>query len=181
MINFNGGFIGEPDLTYGWTKLTGEFLAKLAHQKHGHYITCYRPFSGYGEDQDLSYPFPAILQRAMRKENPMTVWGSGQQSRDFIYIEDCIDGMLTVSEKIGDGSGVNLSTGIATTFNELARLCYVVANGSDDNLTIQNTASKPEGVFARVGSTKFQQELGFQYKTSLKEGIEISYSYMKNN
>ena len=66
MIQFNGEFIGQADLTYGWSKLTGEYLALLTHQMHGHHITCYRPFSGYGEDQDMSYPFPAVLKRAQR-------------------------------------------------------------------------------------------------------------------
>ena len=98
MIQFNGEFIGQADLTYGWSKLTGEYLALLTCAHHGHHITCYRPFSGYGEDQDMTYPFPSVLARALRGEKPMTVWGSGRQMRDFIYIEDCVDGA-------GDGGG----------------------------------------------------------------------------
>jgi len=62
MISFEGD-IGMPDMTYGWAKLTNEYLAQLAYQKHGLKSVCYRPFSGYGEDQDDAYPFPSICRR----------------------------------------------------------------------------------------------------------------------
>ncbi|HVV71902.1 MAG TPA: NAD(P)-dependent oxidoreductase [Verrucomicrobiae bacterium] len=172
MIRFHGEFIGQADLTYGWSKLTGEYLAQLTHQKHGHHITCYRPFSGYGEDQDSTYPFPSILGRALRGEKPMTVWGSGKQMRDFIHIDDCVEGMLTLGEQVGDGSAVNLSTGIPTSFNEFAGLAWEAVHGSRDGFAVRNTSAKPEGVFARYGSTELQHQLGFRHRLSLRAGIE---------
>ena len=70
MINFSdnaemGKSFGIPDLTYGWLKLTGEYLAHQLHSHYGVNVSIYRPFSGYGEDQDDSYPCPAILKRIM--------------------------------------------------------------------------------------------------------------------
>ena len=59
MIDFEKN-IDLPDMTYGWSKLTGEYLAKFAVANHGLNIAIFRPFSGYGEDQDFSYPFPAL-------------------------------------------------------------------------------------------------------------------------
>lgn len=171
MIQFNGEFIGQADLTYGWSKLTGEYLAQLTHQKHGHHITCYRPFSGYGEDQDMTYPFPSVLMRAVKGEVPMTVWGSGKQMRDFIHIDDCVDGMLTTSEEIGDAAAVNLSTGVPTSFNEFAGMAWEAVHGSRDGFEVKNTATKPEGVFARYGSTALQKQLGFQPQQSFASGI----------
>lgn len=179
MIQFNGEFIGQADLTYGWSKLTGEYLALLTSAKHGHHITCYRPFSGYGEDQDMTYPFPSVLTRALKGEKPMTVWGSGRQMRDFIYIEDCVDGMLCAAEHIGDGSAVNLSTGIPTSFNEFARLAWMAIHGSDAGLEVRNTASKPEGVFARYGDTTLQHKLGFTPAVTFEDGIRKTLAYWK--
>ena len=86
-IDFGSATIGLPDMTYGWSKLTGELLARFAAEKHELDIVCYRPFSGYGEDQDLSYPFPSIMQRVARRDNPLVVWGSGEQERDFLVAE----------------------------------------------------------------------------------------------
>ena len=49
-------------MTYGWAKLTCEYLGKIAFEKYGIKSVCYRPFSGYGEDQDLNYPFQAFAK-----------------------------------------------------------------------------------------------------------------------
>ena len=100
--------MGEPDMTYGWSKLTGEYLAKIAAKFYGVHITCIRPFSGYGEDQDLSYPIPAIAKRAAQKEDPFEVWGTGHQGRDFVHIEDVIDCILLAMDKISDGTAINI-------------------------------------------------------------------------
>ncbi|MCS7073113.1 MAG: NAD(P)-dependent oxidoreductase, partial [Bacteroidia bacterium] len=72
-IRFDGN-LGQPDMTYGWSKLTGEYLAQIAAKYYGVRVACVRPFSGYGEDQDLSYPIPAIAARAARKDDPFEVW-----------------------------------------------------------------------------------------------------------
>jgi GDP-L-fucose synthase len=108
MIRFDDD-IGMPDMSYGWAKLTCEYLARLAYEKHGLKSVCYRPFSGYGEDQDDTYPFPSICKRAIahRGQPTLTVWGTGEQMRDFIYIEDCVDGVLTTMDKIDDGVGLS--------------------------------------------------------------------------
>lgn len=59
--------LGQPDMTYGWSKLTGEYLAQIAAKYYGISVACVRPFSGYGEDQDLTYPVPALAARAAKK------------------------------------------------------------------------------------------------------------------
>ncbi|MCK7536124.1 MAG: NAD-dependent epimerase/dehydratase family protein [Marinilabiliales bacterium] len=73
--------LGVPDMTYGWSKMTGEFLAQIAAKHYGVSVVCIRPFSGYGEDQDLTYPVPAIAARAARQEDPFEVWGSGKAGK----------------------------------------------------------------------------------------------------
>ena len=60
-INFEST-LGVPDYTYGWAKLTGEYLAQIAFKNYGIKSICYRPFSGYGEDQDMNYPFPNLCK-----------------------------------------------------------------------------------------------------------------------
>ena len=113
---------------------------------------CYRPFSGYGEDQDDSYPFPSIVKRALknRGEPHFQVWGTGDQQRDFIHIEDCVDGVLRTMDEVDDADALNLSTGRLTSFKEFAR---IVTGMLGDTPEIHGTSSKPEGVFARGGDT----------------------------
>ena len=177
MINLEGE-LGSPDMTYGWSKLTGEYLSKLCAKYYGIHIACVRPFSGYGEDQDLTYPVPAIGMRAVQKEDPLIVWGSGKQSRDFVYIEDCIDAMLLSIEKISDGSGVNISSGKPTTFLEVAQIYATIADYSPSIKPLENM---PEGVFARYGDTEMSSKiLGWKPKTDLYSGLKIVYDYLKS-
>ena len=170
--------IGMPDMTYGWAKLTCEYLGQIAYEKYGIKSICYRPFSGYGEDQDLNYPFPSICKRILENKNSelINVWGSGNQSRDFIYIDDCMDGIYKTMDKIDDGSAVNLSTGKLTSFIEFAKkACNILGF----NPKVEGTESKPEGVFARGGDVTKQNYLGFKYTTEFDVGIKKAINFFE--
>ena len=172
LISF-GDSMGVPDMTYGWSKLTGEFLAGFAVQKYGLDVTIYRPFSGYGEDQDLAYPFPSIVRRVTQRETPVVVWGSGEQSRDFIYIDDAIEASLLAKDLLRPGDALNLGSGEGTSFRRLAELtCDVLGHSAP----IVNDPSKPEGVFARVGDCRRMLSL-YTPKVSLVEGIRRTYEF----
>jgi nucleoside-diphosphate-sugar epimerase len=172
--------IGMPDMSYGWAKLTCEYLARLAYEKHGLKSVCYRPFSGYGEDQDMTYPFPSICKRAIENndKNVLTVWGTGEQMRDFIHISDCVEGVLSTMNKINDGDALNLSTGIFTSFKQFA---YMAANICGYSPQIKGTSNKPEGVFARGGDVAKQKQLGFEYKTDFKTGLVKALKHLEKN
>jgi len=175
MISFDSN-IGMPDMSYGWAKLTCEYLAKLAYEKHGLESICYRPFSGYGEDQDDAYPFPSICKRAIENRGAKTlqVWGTGLQMRDFIHIEDCVDGVFATIDKIKDGGAVNLSTGIFTSFLDFAKTAAGIVGYSPE---VMGTTDKPSGVHARGGDTTKQRELGFVAKIDFRTGIERAINH----
>jgi len=178
MITFKDR-IGMPDMTYGWAKLTNEYLARLAFEKHGLKSVCYRPFSGYGEDQDDSYPFPGVCKRVLanRGADEITVWGSGCQMRDFIHIDDCVEGVLKTMDQINGASALNLSTGIYTSFIEFAQTAAELCGFSPE---VKGTSDKPEGVFARGGDTARQQKLGFSHGVDFKKGIARALAYYEN-
>lgn len=169
MINFEDE-IGMPDMSYGWAKLTHEYLARLAWQNHGIKSVIYRPFSGYGEDQDEAYPFPSICRRVIKNygEKIISVWGTGDQMRDFIHINDCVKGVINTMNLIDNAQAVNLSTGVYTSFKEFAK---TAANIIGYNPEIIGTSDKPEGVFARGGDTEYQKKLGINAGVSFIEGI----------
>jgi GDP-L-fucose synthase len=175
MISFEEQ-IGMPDMTYGWAKLTNEYLARLAHQKHGLKSVCYRPFSGYGEDQDDSYPFPSVCKRVLanRGAAEVGVWGTGRQMRDFIHIDDCVAGILGTMDKIDDASALNLSTGRLTSFIEFVKMASGLL-GFDP--VVVGTSNTPEGVFARGGDTALQEKYGFTAQTSFEQGIAKALEY----
>ena len=169
MIDLDGARVGAPDMTYGWAKLTGEYLARIAAKHYGLHVACVRPFSGYGEDQDESYPVPAIAGRAARREDPLTVWGSGRQGRDFVHIDDCVDVIFRVLDVISDGSAVNIGSGKLTTFMEVARL---FADLEGYRPEIQALTDKPVGVQARYADpTHAEAILGWRPSISLEDGF----------
>lgn len=168
-IDIPGAKIGMPDLTYGWSKLTGEFLTHLLSDRHGVPACAVRPFSGYGEEQETTYPVPAIASRAAAREDPLVVWGSGRQSRDFVHIDDCIAAMRLAIEKIEDGSGVNIGSGKATSFLEVASI-YAELAGYDPE--VKGTGEGPVGVHARYADVESARErLGWEPTISLEEGL----------
>jgi GDP-L-fucose synthase len=175
MISFDEG-LGMPDMTYGWAKLTHEYCARLAFEKHGLKSVTYRPFSGYGEDQDDSYPFPSICKRVLanRGASEIGVWGTGRQMRDFIHIDDCVEGVLKTLDRIDDGSAINLSTGIFTSFVEFVQTASDILGFHPE---VKGTSNTPEGVFARGGDTALQHSLGFTRKRPFREGIEAALNY----
>ena len=170
MIDFKT--LGMPDLTYGWAKLTGEYLARVTSEKYGVKIACYRPFSGYGEDQDEVYPFIGILKRILKKEDPVTIWSDSV--RDFIHIEDVVSWVLESYPTMTDGTSINLGTGEGTSFRELAEKMMKISNHSAPIL-IQN--EMPQGVYYRVSA----KTSSFIPKISLEEGITRSIEYLNGH
>lgn len=147
-------FLGRPDATYGLVKLVGELLA-LEARAEGIPVTVVRPFSGYGADQALDYPFPTFIDRAARRLDPFPIWGTGRQVRDFIHIDDVVAGMLDLAE-LGVDEAVNLGTGRATSFDRLAELVCTAAGYAP---TFEHILDAPAGVEYRVADTTLADEL----------------------
>lgn len=154
-----------PDMTYGWSKLTGEYLAHHLQQA-GVDVHVFRPFSGYGSDQGNEYPFGAFIDRALAHENPFEIWGTGQQTRDWVHIDDVVRGAWEIT-LTAPPDAYNICTGEATPFTKLAEL---VTSAAGYTPSLHYLAEKPTGVHYRVGDpTKF-----FSYyrpQVSLAEGI----------
>lgn len=168
-------YAANADANYGYAKVVGEKLAEDA-RKNGLEVTVVRPFSGYGSDQSLDYPFPSILRRA--SQGDLTVWGPKGQTRDWIHISDVVGGALAVVES-GTTDPVNLCTGIGTEMGELAQMvfdasCDATGGCGWPHEEVQPTylEDKPTGVFYRVGDpTRMLQY--YTPKISLEEGIKM--------
>ena len=156
--------LNMPDMTYGMSKLVGEFLASFVDN-----VYIFRPFSGYGTDQDLNYPFPMYVKRALDKADPFEVWGPGTQTRDFIHIKDIVGAVLAALENAPLGP-VNLGWGRSTSFLELAQMCMDAVGYEADIVT---RPDKPVGCMHRVSNN--EKMLSFYTpKITLEEGIEMA-------
>lgn len=173
----NGGFIPmdermiewdnaeEPDANYGWAKLTGERQV-LAAMQTGLRANIVRPFSGYGEDQDETYPFPALAARARQRANPFEVWGTGDQIRDWIHISDVIEGSLAAVEQ-DYPDPVNLCTGRGVSIKELAQM---MCERVEHDPAWRPLTEAPTGVHARVGDPDNLHKI-YRPKVELEDSV----------
>ena len=139
-----------PDEMYGFTKMAGEMLAYKA-AKYGLNTLCIRPFSGYGGSQSLQYPIPSICLRALQREDPLLVWGSGYQTRDFIHVDDLVRATAkAVHRGIFGYETLNIGSGIPTSFVDVARLAAELVGYEPIVVT---DATKPQGVSQRYADT----------------------------
>lgn len=181
MMTFDTSRIGMPDMTYGFAKLAGEYLAKFAADKYGLDVKIYRPFGGYGEDQDLAYPFPSIIKRVADGHDPVFVWGSGDQQRDFIHIDDVVGAVIATMDQLRPGESLNLGTGVATSFFELASTAAAMYARKLQKrpASVINDPRRPEGVFSRVADT-YKLDQFYKPEISLAEGIGRALDSVRN-
>lgn len=161
--------LGRPDATYGWAKLTGERLAEHA-RKAGCKVLVVRPFSGYGADQSLEYPFPSLIRRAVLLEDPFEIWGDGRQMRDFVHISDVVGAVLAMLDS--DAAlerPVNIGTGRGVSFDELAEM-VISARGGGYRPQIKHLTGWPTGVAHRVADIGRMLEF-YRPRVELEAGI----------
>ena len=155
-----------PDDPYAWVKLTGERVFGALKNIP---VKMLRPFSGYGGDQALSYPFPAILNRAINREDPLTVWGSGTQVRDFVHIDDLTDAFVWAINHFPSHTPVDIGTGVGTDFLMLARM---IADAVGYSPEIKPLSEKAESSRRRVANPRTAESYGFIPKIMLLDGIK---------
>jgi nucleoside-diphosphate-sugar epimerase len=163
----NASYLGRPDEVYGWAKLNGEYLAQRVREVAGTVVTVMRPFSGYGADQDLDYPFPSFIKRARDREDPFIIWGDGEQVRDFVHVDDVVGATLAAVEA-GYNGPMNVASGRPTSFNDLQKLVCQAA-GYDPE--VEHITTAPRGVEHRVGSPDLMERY-YRLTVSLEQGIE---------
>lgn len=162
--------IQNPDMTYGWAKLTGEYCLQFL-ESAGVKVNVFRPFSGYGTDQDLDYPFPSFIDRANKLIDPFEIWGDGNQVRDFIHIDDIVESVDTAIKEDVTGS-INLGWGRPTSFNDLQKIVCEIKGYSP---TVKHITTAPVGVSYRCCDNSKMRSF-YIPKITLEEGIERALS-----
>ena len=103
----------DADNTYGWAKLMGEFTLRAYAKEHGMGAASCRYFTVYGPRGVENHAVIAMIARAFIKQEPFVVWGTGEQIRNWTYIDDIVRGTILAAEKIDDGTAVMLEHDLA--------------------------------------------------------------------
>lgn len=169
--------VDYPDDPYGFVKIMGEKMCGVL-AKEGVPVVVLRPFSGYSGSQSLEYPFPAILKRVIDGENPVTVWGSGDQIRDWIHIDDLTDAFTHAIDHFPrDATPVEVGTGVGTSIYRLTEMMIAeVYNRTEDSEhtwpDIKPLTEFEESSPKRVANTGLARACEWEAGISLKEGIK---------
>lgn len=179
------GFVGDPEPTnfgYGWSKRVLEVAAKTYYLQYGLNISIVRPYNCYGPrdhfDDPEAHVIPALIKRAFSNENPFLIWGNGQATRSFLYVEDLVEGIMLAMEK-GGLDPINLGTNEEISIKDLVKLILKI---SKKNPKLVFDKSKPSGQPRRnCDSTLAKKVLGFKAKTNLKEGLTKTINWYRKN
>lgn len=164
-----------PNDPYCIVKRTLESFAMSLH-KRGIPVVILRPYSGYGPDQSVEYPFRAIFERALRQENPLIVWG-GSQIRDWLHISDLARAIVTAIDDFPRGVPVSVATGIGTTLFDLARKIAAACGYTPE---LEGDSTKVVSSLSRIGDTGLAAAHGWHFRVTLTAGIEEAATYFRS-
>lgn len=166
----------DPKTSYAMAKRYNEIYLASHHQERGLDVTSLRFFNVYGSTQDNRMVVPLFFEQAMENKN-ITVFGSGEQTRDFTYIDDTVEACI----KLMDVKGckiVNIANEAEWTITELAHQIKEITNSQSEIKFIEAPKKRYDyEVERRVGSSDKLMELtNYKPRTSLREGLELIYS-----
>jgi len=168
------------DLEYGWAKLMGEMALKAYHKQYGMKTSSVRIFTAYGPRENETHAIIALIAKAFVKADPYLIWGTGEQDRNFTYVQDIVDAMILAAEKIEDGSPVNAGRDDRITINQAAELVFDIVGWRPKR--VEHDLSKPQGVTSRAADlTRARRVLGWQPKVSYAEGFKKTADWYFTN
>jgi len=180
-------FDGDPYETYfgvGWMKRYTEILCRLYAEKLKKPMktVVIRPSNIYGPYDDFdfatSHVMAATLRKVMERHDPIQVWGSGDDVRDLIYIDDFVDAVVLAMEKIDTFDSVNIGLGKGYSVKEILRIA-LEADGYHD-AKVEYDPTKPSMIPIRlIDVSKAEQLLGFRARTDVREGIAKTIEWFR--
>ncbi|MDH3288414.1 MAG: NAD-dependent epimerase/dehydratase family protein [Betaproteobacteria bacterium] len=168
---------------YGWMRRYLERMSEFLASKLEIGIAIVRPTAIYGRydnfDSLASHVIPALIRRAVAREDPFEVWGTGNEVRDFLHVTDLVTGSLLALEKHAVCDPLNIGHGKAVTVNSLVRTVLTAAGHS--NATVVFNPSRPTVIPVRkVDTSKAERTLGFVPSVSLEQGIADTVAWYRD-
>jgi GDP-L-fucose synthase len=181
------GYPEETNAPYGIAKKILLVQAQAYRQQYGFKAIYLLPVNLYGPgdnfDPKSSHVIPALIKKMvdakLEGKNEIVVWGTGNASREFLYVDDAAEGILLATEKYDKPEPINLGAGREILIRELVELIAKLV-GYDGRISWDR--SKPDGQPRRcLDTNKAKREFGFEAKTKLKDGLRKTIDwYVKN-
>jgi len=172
----------SPESSYGWSKLMGEYESFLMEQEIGIPVSVLALHNVYGTPCDFgeekSQVIPSLVRKAIEyPQKDFTVWGSGEQGRAFVHVDDIVDALILALEK-GLGKGlIQIGPDVCTPIKDIAELINKISN---KNIEISYDTSKPEGDRGRCADySKAKEILGWEPQVNLSDGLSMLYDWVQ--
>jgi UDP-glucose 4-epimerase len=173
----------NPQSPYAVQKLAAEYYARMFYDLHGLETTVLRYFNVYGPRQDPSSPYSGVISIFMTKallNEPAVIYGDGNQSRDFIYVQDVVRANL-LAATTGDigGQVINIGSGQSVRINDL---WHAVCASSGRNLKPEYASKRPGDIVASLADIGRAEEiLDFECEMPFKKGLEATFEWYRKN
>ena len=174
-------FPAMPESAYGWSKLIGQLELGYLERETGIPCCTLMLHNVYGTPTDFgarSQVIPALIRKAVRyPDEPFTVWGSGEQGRAFLHVDDAVEAIVLALEKGWGESPIQIGPSVCTS---IATLAAQIAEISGKGMHPVFDTTKPEGDRARCAdASKALRVLGWQPKVTLEDGLRQTYAWLE--
>jgi len=181
MVSFDqrGGAFADEE--YGWAKLMGEMSLRAYHKQYGTKTASARLSTVYGPRENESHALVALIAKAFIRQSPFEIWGTGEQTRGFTYVDDIVEGIILAGERIEDGSAVNVGTSEYISLNQIADEIFEVMDWRPVG-GVRHLVDKPVGVMHRaLDGARALQKTQWQPRTRLRDGVRKTVEWYTQN
>jgi GDP-L-fucose synthase len=167
------GFPEETNAPYGVAKKAVLVGAQAYREQYGLRTAYLLPANLYGPgdnfDLETSHVIPALIRKMVDASREVVLWGDGSPSREFLYVDDCVEGLVLAAERYEGADPVNLGTGVETTIRDLAE---TIADITGFEGEIVWDTSMPNGQPRRsLDASRAEELFGFRARTALRDGL----------
>ena len=177
-----GGHLEPSNDSYAIAKIAGIKMCQAYRKQYGFNAISLMPTNLYGPndnyDLDSSHVLPAMIRKFHEAKDKVTLWGDGSAMREFLYVDDLAEAAFKCMVNYNSEEIINVGTGKDITIKELATTIADVVGFKGE---IVWDTSKPNGTPRKVLNVDKVKSLGWEPKISLREGLESTYEWMKNN
>jgi GDP-L-fucose synthase len=176
------GYPEETNAPYGVAKKAILVGAQAYREQYGLNAIYLMPANLYGPrdnfDLESSHVIPALIRKMADAKDEIVLWGDGTPTREFLYVDDAVDGLVLAAERYDGPEPVNLGTGAETSIRELAEL-VAETTGFEGRITWDT--SMPNGQPRRsLDASRAEQLFGFRARTPLREGLERTVAWYRS-
>ncbi len=176
-----------PRSAYGFSKLAGEVWCRAAHAEHGLPYTICRPFNAYGpgempeDEPGIAHAVPDLIAKCLSGQDPLEIFGSGEQTRTLTHVDDIADGIVTaLGTPAGLNEDFNVSASEELTVAEIARLVWEACGRAPEAFRLAHVESFPVDVVRRWPDvSKARELLGWEARIGVREGIGQTVEWLR--